>query len=91
MGGSVGADATLGDQGAPKEERGAVRAALSVAQADSIQARVRADDSAVYAFRRSSTSFTYIVAAPTAARAEALVRQLAAAPSLFEGFPPAQP
>jgi hypothetical protein len=64
---------------------------IPAAQVDAIRARVRADGGAVYAFRRSPTSFTYVVAAPAADRAEALVRQLAAAPSLFEGFLPAQP
>jgi hypothetical protein len=64
---------------------------ISRAQVDSIQARVRAGGGAVYAFRRSPTAFTYVVAAPASDRAEALVRQLAAAPALFEGFLPAQP
>lgn len=64
---------------------------ISRAKADSIQARVRADGGAVYAFRRSPTSFTCVVAAPTPDRAEALVGHLAAAPALFEGFLPAQP
>lgn len=64
---------------------------ISRAQVDSIQARVRADGGAVYAFRRSPTSFTYVVAAPASHRAEELLRQLAAAPALFEGFLPTQP
>lgn len=64
---------------------------ISRAQADSIQARAHADRGAVYAFRRSPTAFTYVVAAPSSDRAEALVRRLAAAPALFEGFLPAQP
>ncbi|MBB4636624.1 hypothetical protein [Longimicrobium terrae] len=63
---------------------------ISRVQMDEIQTRVRADGGAVYAFRRSSTAFTYIVAAPASDRAEALLRQLAAAPALFEGFLPAQ-
>lgn len=61
------------------------------ALADSIQARARADGGAIYAFRRSPTAFTYVVAAPSAERAEALLRQLVAAPTLFEGFLPVQP
>lgn len=69
----------------------AEQAVISRAQADSIQARVHADGGAVYAFRRSPTSFTYVVAAPASERAEALLRQLAAAPALFEGFLPPQP
>ncbi len=64
---------------------------ISRAQADSIQGRVRADGGAVYAFRRSPTAFTWVVTAPASDRAEALVRQLAAVPALFEGFLPAQP
>jgi hypothetical protein len=64
---------------------------ISPARMDSIQTRVRADGGAVYAFRRSPTAFTYVVAAPASDRAETLLRQLAAAPALFEGFLPAQP
>lgn len=64
---------------------------ISRAQTDEIQTRVRAEGGAVYAFRRSSTAFTYVVAAPSSEHAEALLRQLAAAPALFEGFIPAGP
>lgn len=67
------------------------QAVIPRAQVDSIQARVRAEGGAVYAFRRSPTAFTYVVAAPTSDAAQALLRRLAATPALFEGFLPAQP